>query len=119
MVKKIVTLLVVCAISASALAATKQTKQLAGTVNVNTATASELMMLPGIGKAKADAIIAYRQGSPFKSAAELTKVKGIGDKMLVKLQPFVTIDGPTTAKIVKTPVAAATPLSGGNVTAVR
>src|SRR5579885_590792 len=62
-------------------------------VNVNSASAEELMQLPGIGKSKADAIIAYRQAHPFKSVSELTEVKGIGPKMLEKLQPSVTIDG--------------------------
>jgi competence protein ComEA len=64
-----------------------------GTINLNTATAEQLMLLPGIGQSKADAIIAYRQNHPFKAVAELTEVKGIGPKMLEKLQPHLTVDG--------------------------
>ncbi len=62
-------------------------------INVNTASAQELTALPGIGKAKADAIVAYRDAHPFKDVSELTEVKGIGPKMLEKLTPYVTIDG--------------------------
>ncbi len=57
----------------------------AGPVNINTATADSLAAnIKGVGKKKAEAIIAYRQANgPFKSAEELLKVKGIGPKLLV------------------------------------
>lgn len=100
--KIVIMIMLVAAISATALAVNKAPKQLVGTVNINTATAAELMLLPGVGKAKADAVISYRQTSPFKSPQEITKVKGIGDKMFVKIQQNVTVDGPTTAKLVST-----------------
>ncbi|MBI2092766.1 MAG: helix-hairpin-helix domain-containing protein [Deltaproteobacteria bacterium] len=89
------------AISANVFAAVKETKQLTGVININTATAAELMLLPGVGKGKADAIIAFRQTTPFKAIQDLTKVKGIGDKMFAKFQTYLTLDGPTTAKVVK------------------
>lgn len=87
--------------SLTAVAANKAAKQITGTVNINTATVSDLMLLPGIGKSKADAIISYRQKTPFKSAQEITKIKGIGPKMFAKLQQFVSVEGATTAKVVK------------------
>jgi competence protein ComEA len=55
-------------------------------LNINTATQAELQSLPGIGAKKADAIITYRSSvGKFSSVAQLRNVKGIGDKMLVKL----------------------------------
>lgn len=101
MFRKLVIAAILVAVSATSMAATKQAKQLTGVVNINSATAVELTMLPGIGKSKADAIVAFRQTSPFKSASDLVKVKGIGEKMLAKIQQYVVVDGPTTAKVVK------------------
>lgn len=68
-------------------------KDFQGTLNINTASAEELTQLPGIGKSKAEAIVAYRQAHPFKAVSELTEVKGIGPKMLEKIQAHVTVDG--------------------------
>jgi competence protein ComEA len=57
---------------------------IAGPVDVNTADAKTLAReLEGIGKAKAEAIIAYREkNGPFKSASDLEKVKGLGKKLI-------------------------------------
>ena len=57
---------------------------IAGPVNVNTADAKTLAReLDGVGKAKADAIVAYREkNGPFKSAEDLAKVKGLGKKLI-------------------------------------
>lgn len=74
---------------------------LEGVVNVNEASVKELQMLPGIGKTRAEAIVAYRSTSPFKEPADLLKVKGIGKKILAQIETHVTTSGPTTAKLVK------------------
>jgi len=54
----------------------------AGPVNVNTADAETISAeLQGVGISKAIAIVEYRQANgPFKSADDLTQVKGIGDR---------------------------------------
>ncbi len=74
--------------------------KLTGTVNLNTATADQLQLLPGIGESRAEAVIAMRkQRGGFKSVTELTDVKGIGEAALAKLRPFVRTEGKTTARL--------------------
>ncbi len=72
---------------------------LSGVVNLNTATAEQLMLLPGIGEAKARAILDRRkQGGGFKTVDELVEVKGIGDAALDKIRPYLAIQGKTSLK---------------------
>jgi DNA uptake protein ComE-like DNA-binding protein/endonuclease YncB( thermonuclease family) len=56
-----------------------------GRVDVNTATEKELRTVPGIGPVIAARIIATR---PFRSADDLKKVNGIGDKNYAKMRPY-------------------------------
>lgn len=72
-------------------------------VNINAASESELEALPGIGPAKAKAIVAFRtENGAFKSVDELTKVKGIGPAVLAKLKDQAVVgqkpEAPKTAK---------------------
>jgi competence protein ComEA len=70
-----------------------------GVVNVNSATAEELTLLPGVGAAKAQAILEYRkEHGAFKRVEDLSEVKGIGDKALERMRPHVSLDGKTTAQ---------------------
>lgn len=56
-------------------------------LNLNAATIEELMTLPGIGEARAKAILDYRsQIGRFRSADELKKVPGIGAKMFERIK---------------------------------
>src|SRR6266568_1796008 len=65
-------------------------------VNINTATATELESLPGIGARTAARIIEYRQkNGPFKKVEELMNVRGVGEKSFLKLKPQLTV---TTGK---------------------
>jgi competence protein ComEA len=67
-------------------------------VNVNTASASELAKLPGIGPAKAQAIVEHRAKSPFATPDDLAKVKGIGPKLMEKLREQITVgDAPASS----------------------
>lgn len=62
-------------------------------VNINTASKEELMTLPGIGEAKALAILAYRQeNGPFSSIEELKQVEGIKDGVFSKMKDFIEIN---------------------------
>jgi competence protein ComEA len=88
-----------CAVALAAQAADSQ-PGLTGQVNVNTATAEELQLLPGIGAARAEALIELRkQRGGFKSLEQLKEVKGIGDASLERLRPYVRFDGKTTARV--------------------
>jgi competence protein ComEA len=70
----------------------KAPKAIPKDVNINTADKETLTLLPGIGPVTAEAILAYRQANGgFKSIEELTKVKGIGEKSLAKLKPYLQL----------------------------
>jgi competence protein ComEA len=66
------------------------------TININTATVSELTHLPGIGTSKAQAIVKYREKHVFKKVEDIMKVKGIGRKSFKKLHPYLAVKGTTT-----------------------
>jgi competence protein ComEA len=73
-------------------------KQITGVVNLNSATAQQLDLLPGVGAKAAKRIIDYRQKTPFAKLEELVKVKGFGKKKLEKLRPHLTVAGITTVQ---------------------
>ncbi len=70
-------------------------------VNINTASKSELMELPGIGDKKADAIIEYRTKSKFKTIDEIKSVSGIGDKIYEDIKVDLIVNGITDTKNLK------------------
>ena len=96
------------AFAAAPVAAAPAADTPSGVVNVNTATAEQLDLLPGVGPAVAGRILEHREkNGSFKSAEDLMLVKGIGEKSFEKMKPYVATSGSTTlAAAVKTPRAA-------------
>ena len=65
-----------------------------GKLNINTATASQLEALPGLGPVLAQRIVAYRQAHGlFTTAEQLLLVEGIGDGLLEILSDYITTGG--------------------------
>ena len=65
------------------------------TINLNSASRDELLLLPGVGDATAISIIGRR---PYASVEELLGVPHIGPSKLEKLRPFVRINDPTATR---------------------
>lgn len=62
-------------------------------VNINTADADRLATLPGIGKVRAAAILAYRgRNGAFSCREELLQVSGIGNALFESIKDFITVD---------------------------
>jgi competence protein ComEA len=73
-------------------ASAKASPSAVGVVNINTASASDLEALPGIGAKTAARIIEYRQkNGPFKKIEELMNVRGVGEKNFLKLKPQISV----------------------------
>jgi competence protein ComEA len=61
-------------------------------LNLNTATAEDLTLLPGIGEGLAERIVKYREANgPFESVEELMEVSGIGEAKFAALEGRVTV----------------------------
>ena len=66
----------------------------AASISLNTATAAELQRLPRIGPKMAARIIAYREAhGPFRRVQDLVRVRGIGQKTLAQLTPYLVVEG--------------------------
>jgi comEA protein len=62
-------------------------------ININSAYAADLQLLPGIGEVIAERIIEYReQKGVFKRADDIKKIKGIGDKKFEKIKDYITVE---------------------------
>lgn len=61
-------------------------------VNINLANFEQLVALPGIGKVKANAILAYREEfGAFNALSDIQNIKGIGSKLFAKLSNLIEI----------------------------
>lgn len=75
--------------AASALAAQEERIE---PIDVNRATSEELQRVPGIGPATAQRIIEWReQHGPYERLEDLLNIRGIGEKTLEKLRPYLTV----------------------------
>ncbi len=68
-----------------------------GVVNINTADAAALSLLPGVGPSTAGRIVEFRtENGKFESTTDLMLVRGIGERTFERMRSFVTIEGDTT-----------------------
>ena len=64
-------------------------------VDLNTASADQLESLPGIGPARAQAILHFReQNGPFTSVDDILEVQGIAEGTFAQLRDLVMVDSP-------------------------
>jgi competence protein ComEA len=74
-------------------AADSQPSAAAKQINLNTAPATELEKLPGVGKTLATRIVEHRNNfGPFRRTEHLIVVRGISDQKFRAMQPFLTIE---------------------------
>lgn len=68
-----------------------------GVVNINSADAAQLALLPRVGPAVAERILEHRKSAgPFKTLEDLLLVRGIGEKTFALMKPYLTLSGQTT-----------------------
>lgn len=68
------------------------TEEWTGELNINTATAEELELLPGIGEGRAADIIAYREANgAFSRIEDIMQISGIGEKTFEKMKEQITV----------------------------
>ena len=64
-----------------------------GLVNINTADAAGLMTLPGIGAAKAESILSYREeNGSFASIEDIKNITGIKEGVYSKIKDYITVN---------------------------
>jgi competence protein ComEA len=64
-----------------------------GKINLNNASVEQLMTLPGIGKSKADSMIAYRtEHGGFQSIEDVKNITGIKEGVFVKIKDSITVN---------------------------
>ncbi len=62
-------------------------------ININTASAEELVQIPGVGQALARRIIDFREkNGPFQKVEDIMKVRGIGEKNFKKMKDSITVE---------------------------
>lgn len=63
-----------------------------GKININTASLSQLCLLPGIGETTAKKIISYRENTAvFKRIEDIMKIEGIGNSKFQNIKEYITV----------------------------
>jgi len=92
----ITVLVLIATIGASAFAAETPATP-TGVVNINTADAAQLSLLPRVGAKAAQRIVDYRtQHGRFEKPTDIMQVKGFGDKSYERLSAYISVDGQST-----------------------
>ncbi len=66
-------------------------------IDINSAGAADLSLLPGVGPAIAERIIEdRREHGAYESVAQLQRVRGIGPRTMERIVPFVRCTPPVT-----------------------
>jgi competence ComEA-like helix-hairpin-helix protein len=92
-----ITALLLATIGASAFAAETPAGAPTGVVNINTADAAQLSLLPRVGAKAAQRIVDYRtQHGRFEKPTDIMQVKGFGDKSYERLSAYISVDGQST-----------------------
>lgn len=67
-------------------------------IDINTATAAELSLLPRIGPTLSERIVGDRtRRGPFSTVADLDRVHGIGPRTVMQVEPYATAGEPRAA----------------------
>jgi competence ComEA-like helix-hairpin-helix protein len=85
-------------------------------LDLNTATIEQLTALPGVGPVTAKAIVDFRTKSgPFRRVEDLLAIRGITERRLAQLRPYVTVQpGKNTALYAPHGAILCAPHRGGN-----
>lgn len=91
--KRALLVLAALALTVAATAAAAPT----GKVNINTADAEALALLPRVGSVVAERIVEFRRtNGKFTAIEDLMLVQGIGERTFELMEPYLTIEGETT-----------------------
>ncbi len=102
-------LILVLALSLGSAAFAKK-KPPAHPINLNTANATDLQQVPGIGPSTAQKILDTRKSyGAFRSVDDLLAIKGIGPKKLEKMRKYLTVAKPPARKQSNSPQTASAP----------